>query len=145
MERQSITHRTRAGLASNKAAGAIVDNRTNLAEASAKGATPNRAGAAAFAANVLPIIRQGEAAGVKCSRAIAAALNAHGARNARVAGGIPARCGKAAGQWVRRQIAARRERSKHRPPPFAHIRRCQRTAFSPPFSPRRGLRDGGSI
>jgi hypothetical protein len=83
MERQSITHRTRAGLASKKAAGAIVDNRTNLAEASAKGATANRAAADAFAANVLPIIRQVEAAGATGYLAIAAALNARGVRTAR--------------------------------------------------------------
>ena len=82
-ERHLIADRTRAALASKKAAGAILGNRTNLAEASAKGVEANRAAADAFAANVLPIIRQVEAAGAKGSRAIAAALNARGVRTAR--------------------------------------------------------------
>ena len=43
----------------------------------------NRAAADAFAANVLPIVRQIEASGVKGHRAIAAALNARGVRTAR--------------------------------------------------------------
>jgi hypothetical protein len=42
-----------------------------------------RAAADAFAANVLPIIRQVEAAGATGYRAIAAALNARGVRTAR--------------------------------------------------------------
>ena len=48
-----------------------------------EGADANRAGADAFAANVVPIVRQIEASGVKGSRAIAAALNARGVRTAR--------------------------------------------------------------
>ena len=43
----------------------------------------NRAAADAFAANVLPIVRQIEASGVKGHRAIAAALNARWVRTAR--------------------------------------------------------------
>ena len=57
-------------------------NRINLAEASAKGVDANRAGSGAFAANVLPIIRQIEASVVRGHRAIAAALNARGVRTA---------------------------------------------------------------
>ena len=82
-ERHLIADRTRVALAAKKAAGAKLGNRTNLAEASAKGATANRAAADAFAANVLPIIRQVEAAGATGYRAIAAALNARGVRTAR--------------------------------------------------------------
>jgi DNA invertase Pin-like site-specific DNA recombinase len=82
-ERHLIADRTRVALAAKKAAGAKLGNRTNLAEASAKGATANRAAADAFAANVLPIIRQVEAAGATGHRAIAAALNARGVRTAR--------------------------------------------------------------
>jgi hypothetical protein len=48
-----------------------------------KGADANRAAANAFAANVLPVVRQIEASGVKGSSAIAAALNARGVRTAR--------------------------------------------------------------
>jgi hypothetical protein len=47
------------------------------------GAAANRARADAFAANVLPIVRQIDAAGAKTHRAIAAAMNARGVRSAR--------------------------------------------------------------
>ena len=57
-------------------------NRTNLAEASAKGAEANRPAADAFAANVLPIIRQIVASGVRGSRAVAATSVARGAHRA---------------------------------------------------------------
>ena len=82
-ERGLIADRTRVALAAKKAAGARLGNRTNLAEAGAKGATANRAAADAFAANVLPIVRQVEAAGATGHRAIPAALNARGVRTAR--------------------------------------------------------------
>jgi DNA invertase Pin-like site-specific DNA recombinase len=82
-ERALISERTRAALAQKKAQGVVLGNRTNLADASAKGVDANRAAADAFAANVLPIVRQIEASGVKGHRAIAAALNARGVRTAR--------------------------------------------------------------
>jgi DNA invertase Pin-like site-specific DNA recombinase len=82
-DRHLIADRTRAALASKKAAGAVLGNRTNLPEAAAKGADANRAAADAFAANVLPVIRQIEASGIKGVRAIAVALNARGIRTAR--------------------------------------------------------------
>jgi len=50
--------------------------------AQVKGAAANRAATDAFAANVLPIVRQIEAAGATTHRAIAAALNARGIRTA---------------------------------------------------------------
>jgi hypothetical protein len=46
-----------------KAQGAILGNRTNLAEAQTMGAAANRAAADAFAANVPPFVHQIEAAG----------------------------------------------------------------------------------
>jgi hypothetical protein len=55
-------------------------NRTNLAEASAKGAQARRAAANRFAANVLPIIRQLQAQGITGLRVLAAALNERGVR-----------------------------------------------------------------
>ena len=82
-ERGMIAERTRAALAAKKAQGATLGNRTNLAEAQAKGAATNRAAADAFAANVMPIVRQIQAAGARTPRAIAAALNARGVRTAR--------------------------------------------------------------
>ena len=82
-ERALIAERTRAALARRKAQGVMLGNRTNLADASAKGAEANREAAVTFASNVLPIVRQIEATGVKGHRAIAAALNARGVRTAR--------------------------------------------------------------
>jgi DNA invertase Pin-like site-specific DNA recombinase len=82
-ERVLIADRTRAALAQKKAHGAILGNRTNLPDAQAKGVAVNRQAADAFAANVLPIVRQIQAAGATTSRAIAAALNDRGVRTAR--------------------------------------------------------------
>jgi len=82
-ERGMIADRTRAALAAKKAQGAALGNRTNLNAAQAMGAAANAAGAEAFAANVLPVIRQIQASGAKTARAIAEALNARGIRTAR--------------------------------------------------------------
>src|ERR1700722_3159802 len=82
-ERALIADRTRAALAQKKAQGAVLGNRTNLADAQAKGVATNREAADAFAANVLPIVRQIQASGATTFRAIAAALNNRGVRTAR--------------------------------------------------------------
>jgi len=82
-ERKLISERTRLALAAKKAQGAKLGNRTNLAEAAAKGAKANRVGADAFAANILPVIQQIRASGVRGDRAIAEALNARGIKTAR--------------------------------------------------------------
>ena len=82
-ERHLISDRTTAALAAKKAQGAKLGNRTNLGDAQAKGATANRAAADAFAANVLPVVRQIQASGATTLRAIAEALNARGIRTAR--------------------------------------------------------------
>ena len=82
-ERALIAARTRAALAQKKARGALLGNRTNLPDAQAKGIAANREAADAFAANVLPIVRQIQASGVITFRAIAAALNNRGVRTAR--------------------------------------------------------------
>src|ERR1700710_3107028 len=74
-ERGMISDRTRAALAQKKAQGATLGNRTNLSEAQAKGVAVNRSAADAFAANVLSIVKQIEAAGATTPRAIAVALN----------------------------------------------------------------------
>jgi DNA invertase Pin-like site-specific DNA recombinase len=78
-----IADRTRAALAQKKAQGAVLGNRTNLAGAQAKGIAANRGAAEAFAANVLPIVRQIQATGATTFRAIAKALNDQGVRTAR--------------------------------------------------------------
>lgn len=82
-ERAMIAERTRAALAAKKAQGARLGNRTNLADAQAAGVSANRAAADAFAANVLPVVRQIQAAGATSRAAIAQALNARGIRTAR--------------------------------------------------------------
>ena len=82
-ERSLIADRTRVALAAKKASGLVLGNRTNLADAAAKGADANRTAADAFAANVLPVVRQIQAAGVKTHRALAEALNSRGVRTAR--------------------------------------------------------------
>ena len=78
-----IVERTKAALAQKKAQGAKLGNRTNLPEAQAKGVAANRVAADAFAANLLPIVCQIQAAGATTFRAIATALNDRGVRTAR--------------------------------------------------------------
>ena len=82
-ERALISERTRLALAAKKSQGAVLGNRTNLADAQAKGADAVRAQADAFAANVLPIVEQIRQSGATTLRAIAAALNARGIHTAR--------------------------------------------------------------
>jgi DNA invertase Pin-like site-specific DNA recombinase len=82
-ERALISERTRVALARKKAAGALLGNRTNLATARAMGNAANRQAADAFAANVLPVVRQIQAAGVRSVRGVAKALNDRGIRTAR--------------------------------------------------------------
>lgn len=55
-ERKMIGSRTKAALAAKKAQGVVLGNRTNLAEAQAKGQAANAARAAEFAAKVVPTI-----------------------------------------------------------------------------------------
>ena len=85
-ERALIADRTRAALAQKKAQGTRLGNRTNLKDAQAKGVETNRKVAESFASNVLPLVRQIQAAGAITHRAIAQALNARGVRTAR--GGV---------------------------------------------------------
>lgn len=82
-ERNLIADRTRAALAAKKAQGATLGNRTNLADAQAKGIATNQGNADAHAANVLPVIRQIQASGATTLRAVADALNARGIQTAR--------------------------------------------------------------
>jgi DNA invertase Pin-like site-specific DNA recombinase len=82
-ERALISARTRQALAAKKAQGAILGNRTNLAEAQALGRAANTQAADAFAANVLPVVRQIQASGVSSLRGIARALEARGVASAR--------------------------------------------------------------
>lgn len=84
-ERALISARTKAALAAKKADGTgwKPGNPKNLSEAGALGRAVNKSTADAFAANVLPIIKQIQASGVAGSQALADALNARGVRTAR--------------------------------------------------------------
>lgn len=57
-ERALISARTRAALQAKKAAGALLGNRTNLAEARAKAAQSKNDAAQAFAGQAAPLIKQ---------------------------------------------------------------------------------------
>jgi DNA invertase Pin-like site-specific DNA recombinase len=81
-ERSLIAARTKAALAAKKAAGATLGN-PRAAEAAVRAQAAHRAVADGFAANVLPIVRQIQAAGVTTTREIADALNVRGVRTAR--------------------------------------------------------------
>lgn len=82
-ERRMISERTRAALAARKRQGALLGNPTNLDVAGRAGAAATAKQARHFAENVLPIIQQVQASGVKSLRGVAAALNARGVRSAR--------------------------------------------------------------
>lgn len=82
-ERKLISERTKAALAIRKAQGVKLGNRTNLAEAQAKGGEAAKQAADAFAANVMPIIQQVKASGATSFNAIATALNERGVKTAR--------------------------------------------------------------
>ena len=73
-ERALIATRTRDALRAAKARGKKLGNGTNLPEAQAKGAAANREEAHRLAPNVLPVIREVQAAGVTSLRAIASTL-----------------------------------------------------------------------
>jgi DNA invertase Pin-like site-specific DNA recombinase len=73
-ERALISERTRAALAARKAQGALLGNRTNLAEAQRKGTEARSAASDAFARNVLPVVRDIQASGAGSLRQIAAEL-----------------------------------------------------------------------
>ncbi len=93
-ERAKISERTKQALAVKKAQGAQLGNRTNLAEARAKGLATVKASADVFAANVMPVIRAIQASGVTTTTGIADVLNERGIRTARGGQWHPARVGQ---------------------------------------------------
>ena len=93
-ERRMISKRTRAALQARKKQGALLGNRTNLAEAQVKGSARVAEDALRFAENVLPIIERIRASGVTSMRGIAAVLDARGIRTAR------------GGKWKAMQVGA---------------------------------------
>ena len=63
--------------------GTVLGNRINLAEASAKGQQAQRDAASAYAAKLLPLVQESQAAGRTTLRAIAAELTRRNVRTAR--------------------------------------------------------------
>jgi DNA invertase Pin-like site-specific DNA recombinase len=76
-ERELIGQRTRDALPAAKARGKKLGN-PKLAEARKRAIQGNRSSAARYAANVLPVIREIQASGVKSLRGVARALAARG-------------------------------------------------------------------
>jgi DNA invertase Pin-like site-specific DNA recombinase len=82
-ERRVISGRTRLALRQKAAQGFRLGNRVNLAEAGRKGVQRQQEGADAFAATIMPKVRELQQAGVETTRGIANALNEHGIKTAR--------------------------------------------------------------
>jgi DNA invertase Pin-like site-specific DNA recombinase len=91
-EREMISQRTKDALQAAKARGKRLGN-PHLAEARGKAIAASTAAADAFAANVLPIIRQIQDSGVQSFRGVARALAARGIKTAR------------GGQWSAAQVS----------------------------------------
>lgn len=94
-EARKISERTKAALAASRARGkrlgwSMPQRREEQRRATERGSAVRRAKADGFAANVLPIIRQIEGAGVRTLAGIAQALNARGIKTARGGGWYPA-------------------------------------------------------
>ena len=81
-EREMISERTKAALQAARARGTRLGN-PRLPEAAARGTAALQASAAGRAANVLPVIRELQQAGITSHNRIAAALNDRGVRTAR--------------------------------------------------------------
>jgi DNA invertase Pin-like site-specific DNA recombinase len=87
-EREMISARTKAALQAARARGkklgwANPSRREEQAKATANGNAGNRARADQFAANIVPVIREIDAAGIRTLKGIAGALNARGIQTAR--------------------------------------------------------------
>jgi DNA invertase Pin-like site-specific DNA recombinase len=92
-ERAMISQRTKDALAAAKARGKRLGN-PKLADAAKIGTTATKAGAKKFAANVLPLIREIQAGGIKTHAAIAAKLNERKVATAR------------GGRWSHQQVGS---------------------------------------
>jgi DNA invertase Pin-like site-specific DNA recombinase len=88
-ERALISARTKTALAAAKARGQTLGNPSNLEAAQGQGAQANRAGADAFATNVLPLIERIPASGITSLNRIAAALKSAASEQRAAASGTP--------------------------------------------------------
>jgi DNA invertase Pin-like site-specific DNA recombinase len=82
-ERRLISERTKAALAAKKAAGAVLGNPKNLAEASSSGRAALIQGAEAFAEHLAPLVQALKSEGAITLRGMADALNKRGLKSAR--------------------------------------------------------------
>ena len=82
-ERRLISERTKSALAARKGQGTKLCNRTNPADALARGRRVLAEDADAFAATVMPVIEALQRTGATGLRSLAGALNARGIRTAR--------------------------------------------------------------
>jgi DNA invertase Pin-like site-specific DNA recombinase len=82
-ERALISTRTRAALQAAKARSVRLGNRVNLDEARQRGRAVQAARAAQHARNLLPVVREVQAAGARTLAEIADALNTRGVPTAR--------------------------------------------------------------
>ncbi|RWD31335.1 MAG: recombinase family protein [Mesorhizobium sp.] len=123
-ERAMISERTRAALTAAKERGVKLGG-PKLVEAQRRSMGVRMAQADAFAANILPIIRDIKASGVKSLRQIAVALNARGIASAR------------GGTWTAVQVTDiinREERLKSNPPEPGARLQVQTTEGGEPVS-----------
>jgi DNA invertase Pin-like site-specific DNA recombinase len=81
-ERRLISERTRAALQAKRAAGAMLGNRVNLAQAGAAGRAVQQATSERFVSSVLPVLRIVQRNGAASLAEIAHALNERGIRAA---------------------------------------------------------------
>jgi DNA invertase Pin-like site-specific DNA recombinase len=81
-EREMISERTKAALQATKARGRRLGN-PRIAEAQERAVEALKAGARQFAANVLPVIRELQEAGITSHHRIAGVLNQRGVKTAR--------------------------------------------------------------
>jgi DNA invertase Pin-like site-specific DNA recombinase len=92
-ERALISQRTKAALAQKKAAGGVLGNRTNLAEAQRLGTVTNSNAARDFAGSLAPLIADLQRTGFHSARSIAVELERLGVSTAR------------GGRWTGVQVA----------------------------------------
>jgi DNA invertase Pin-like site-specific DNA recombinase len=82
-ERRLISERTKAALAAKKAAGAVLGNPHNLADAGSLGRAALIDGADKFVGSLAPIVRAARSEGATTLRAMAQALNRRGVKSPR--------------------------------------------------------------
>jgi hypothetical protein len=102
-ERRLISERTKAALAAKKAAGALLGNLRNIAQAGELGRSIQTTAADQFVAGLMPVIEAIRRTGVTTLEAMTQALNQRGIRSAR------------GGRWYASSVANLLERAANQP------------------------------